>query len=256
MNYEMWLAFADAHAPHIHHPTWDCLLEFAAQNPISGIIDLADTNDNSCISRHTEGKPGLRGDSAYKLDTEFFFREMVEPLETALATSRKKFGIKKQRKVRLTGNHCDWEREYYDQHPELKGMLDRFSQLKELGWEIIPFGKTFQYGKLSYAHGESIKTQHHAKNAVETFCRNILYAHYHSLQMYTKVLSSDRKQRWLGCCSPIVGELNPQWMENRPSAWINGFDVIEYHGSEKAFNLYPVVTTNGRCAFGGRIYGA
>lgn len=254
MTTEMWVAFTDAHSPRIHRPTWRAFLSFVGQNPVQGVVDLGDTNDNSCISHHTEGKPGLRGDSTYKLDTEFYISEMLDPLEAALALARKRFGIKKQRKVRIIGNHCDWEKEYYDAHPELRGVLDRFAMLGDRGWEIISFGKSFQYGKLTYAHGESIRTQHHAKNAVETFCRNILYGDKHTLQMFTKVLSSDRKQKWLGCCCPIIGEVNQEWMENRPSAWINGWSVIEYHGPEKAFNLYPVVVTSGRAAYGGKVY--
>lgn len=244
---EMWLAFADAHYPHIHRPTWKAFLNFASRNRIAGVVDLGDTVDNSCISRHTKGKPGLRTPSAYKLDTQGYFEEIVGPLEKAIGP--------KARKVRILGNHCDWEREYYEENPELTGVLDRCGELKERGWEIVPFGTHFRYGKLTYIHGELLSGKYHAAKALELFGRNLLYAHFHAPQTMTKVLSSDQTQKFQATCAPIVGEINPAWMENRSSAWVNGFCVICYHGNGN-FNLYSVVVSKGVCVFGSELYGA
>lgn len=255
MKPRLWVAYADAHYPKIHRPTWNCFLSFVGQNPVEGVVDLGDTVDNACISRHTKGKPGLRKKSEYKMDTEGFFLDIIDPLEAALARVRKQFKLPQQRKIRLIGNHCDWEREYYEENPELTGMLDRSARLADRGWEIVQFGKVFREGKLSYTHGEMFKGKYHANNALDTFCRNILYAHYHTVQVMTKVLSTDQTQKWMSTCSPIVGSCNPEYMENRPNAWVNGFNVIEYWGTKGLFNLYPVIVTNGQCTYGGRVYG-
>lgn len=256
MKPSMWLAYADAHYPRIHRPTWNCFLDFVAANPVEGIVDLGDSIDNSCISRHTKGKPGQRRRSEYVLDTDGFWQDMMGPLYGALGAARKKFKLKRQRMVRILGNHCDWEREFYDENPELTGVLDRTARLADEGWEIISFGKVFREGKLSYMHGETLKGKYHSNNALETMCRNIVYGHFHTSQTTTKILATDVTQRWMATCLPIIGELNPEWMENRPNAWTNGFGVIEYHGVGGLFNLYPVVTSKGVCCFGGRLYGA
>lgn len=256
MKPETFIVYADGHSPYIHRPTFRCMSEFIEANPVSGVVDLGDTFDNSNISHHTKGRPGLRGVGSYQLDTLNYKDEFLLPLEASLAVSRKKFGIKSQLKIRVKGNHDDWEEDLYEEQPELRGVLDRDPMFMELGWRIIPIGKTFQYGKLSYAHGENLGGQNHAKKAVETYCRNLVYGHHHTLQTAVKVLPQDQKQKWLACCLPVLGTVNPEYAKGRPNAYVNGFGIVLYHGSEKSFNLYPVVTTNGRFAWGNSIYGA
>lgn len=248
------LILADIHYPQIHRPTLRCALQFAESNPIDGVVDIGDTFANDSISHWTKGKPGLRRDGEYALDTEGFKIDVLEPLEKALATSREKFGIVGQWKTRINGNHDDREEELYEEQPELRGVLDRSPMFTDYDWKIIPIGKVFRYGKLSFIHGETLGGANHAKRAVDTYCRNLVYGHFHTPQSFSKVLPQDQTQKWTATCMPIIGNVTPDYLKGRGSNWMNGFGVAEFHGDEKAFGLYSVIVTNNRCAYGGKIY--
>jgi predicted phosphodiesterase len=240
---------ADLHFPSSHKPTVATMLDFVRDVHPAIFVFLGDQFDNQCISHHTKGQPGLRSMTTFRSDTDEFARQVLNPLEAALPKSATKVWIK--------GNHDFWVNDIYAEQPELRGQLDRERDLRlaERGWTIVECGKAWKFGKLTFIHGETLTTQFHSKKAVETFCRNVVYGHFHSPQSFTKVLPSDESQKWSATCLPILGDLNPSYMRNKPSGWVNGFGVVEFHGSEGSFNLYPVITINGRCAYGGEIYG-
>jgi hypothetical protein len=58
----------------------------------------------------------------------------------------------------------------------------------------------------------------------------------------------------MGWISPILGKLNPEYVRNSPTAWVNGFTLVEFDPNEN-FNCYPIVVSNGQFAWGGRVYG-
>lgn len=49
--------------------------------------------------------------------------------------------------------------------------------------------------------------------------------------------------------APAACDLNPGYLRNRPSAWVNGFCVIELLDTGN-FNLYPIVVSGGQCSLG------
>ena len=205
-------------------------------------------SDNQNISHHTRGKPGLRV-TAFRADTEEFIAQILDPLEAALPRNATK--------VYINGNHDDWVDQVYEEQPELRGQLDRSRDMRlpDRGWTVVQCGKAWRHGKLTFLHGETLGTQFHSKRAVETYCRNVVYGHFHAPQSFTKVLPSDLTQKWSATCLPILGDVNQDYIRNKPTSWVNGFGIAEFHGPEKAFNLYPIVTINGRCSYGGKVYG-
>ena len=54
-------------------------------------------------------------------------------------------------------------------------------------------------------------------------------------------------------CAPIVGNTNPSYLRNRPTSWLNGFVIVEFHKAGN-FNCYPVVVSDGRFSYGGEGY--
>ena len=54
--------------------------------------------------------------------------------------------------------------------------------------------------------------------------------------------------------TPAACDLNPTYLRNRPSAWVNGFVVIERMDGG-IFNVYPIIVSGGQCSFGGTVYG-
>lgn len=250
MKPDLYVIASDLHFPKVNRPSWRCLLDFISRNKVSGFVFLGDQFDNQDISHHTKGKPGLRRRGRFHLDEVEFESQILRPLEKLLPAGCKRIWIE--------GNHDNWSLELGEEQPELIGKLYRPDNLTlaDRGWKVVPLGRAIRIGKLWYAHGETLSGQNHAKKAVETFCRNLVYGHFHSPQSWTKVLPQDQSQRWMAQCLPVLSDINPAYLEGKPNSWVPGFGVVLYHGPEKAFNLYPIVVTNGRCAFGTEVYGA
>ena len=260
MSKALWVACYDLHYPKIHKPTWTAILDFIAKNndKIAGFIFGGDMHDNQEISHHTTGKPLLRPPGSYALHTEGFDRFILSPLESILPADAKK--------VWIEGNHEFWVNQLIERQPELQGTLERplLLNLVARGWEVLPLGAGKNLGKLLVVHGEGLTgignqaSIYHAKRAVESFCCSVLYGHLHSAQSYTKVLPHNTRDKWIGYSSPAACSTNPDYLQNRPTAWVNGFVIVELHEPEKKnsnFNTYPIIVSDGMFSFGGNIYG-
>lgn len=245
-----WVVGADLHFPKYDEATFNIMLEVIRDIQPKGFIFQGDQHDNQEISHHTKGQPYYRDTGSYKRNTEQFEHKILTPLEKALPN--------KCEKVWIVGNHDYWEFELVEEQPELEGMLDRPSiyKLLDRGWEIIPLGMAKYIGELKVIHGEGISGMgmYPAKRAVEDNACCVLAAHSHAPQSYTKLLPGDQRKKWMGHVAPILGHTNPFYLRNRPTAWLQGFTIVEIW--EKGyFNLYTVIVTEGRCAYGGRLYG-
>lgn len=247
---ELWVCGYDLHYPKVNWPTWNAMLDFIRQNKIDGFVFGGDQFDNQCISHHTKGKPGLREKAAYKRDEDGFKKKILEPLESALGGAKR---------VWIVGNHDNWEQELVDEAPELDG-IQRIKTLPLSNWEVSEFGKRFRHGKLDFVHGEAATgvgnqgSVMHSRKMVDLFCTNVVYGHMHSPQSFTKVLPFDEKEKWQAYCLPILGDTNPSYLHNRPTAWLNGFGIVEFLSSG-CFNVYSVVVVGGKFVFGGKVYG-
>jgi hypothetical protein len=78
--------------------------------------------------------------------------------------------------------------------------------------------------------------------------------HYHFAQSFSKVCPVEQSQKYMSWSSPVLCRLNPAYMKNRPSAWINGFSIVELI-TDGTFNVYPIVVSRGHFSFGGKVYG-
>ena len=261
MARNLWIALFDLHVPETHEPTLNAVRDFIKKNPkrIAGLVLGGDQADNAEISRFTAGKPLHRPPGIYKRNTEKL-RAMVAEFDAILP--------KEAEKVWIIGNHDDREFQLTECQPELIGTVERplLLNLKERGWEVVPLGEALKLGKLNVLHGEGLSgignqvSTYHAKKAVEMFCSSVLYGHFHTSQSYTKVLPHSTKDKWIGWCAPAACTLNPGYLKNRPTAWVNGFVLIELHEPEKVesgsnFNVYPVIISNGKFSYGGELYG-
>lgn len=249
-----WIAAYDVHYPVYHKPTWNAILEFIKRNPVAGFIFGGDQLDNQDISHHTKGKPGLRERAGFKRAEVGFERDILTPIEKALPKGAKK--------VWIIGNHDDWEQQVVEEHPELEGVLDRprTLRLEERNWTVIPLGHAYKLGKLNVIHGEILTGvgnqagTYPSRKAVELFAGSVLAGHTHAPQSFTKVAPVEKVQKWQGHIAPIVGNCNPQYLRNRPTAWLNGFVVIETRPNGD-FNLFPIVVADGKFSYGGKVYG-
>lgn len=249
---EMLVVAYDLHFPKVNWPTWDAMMEFLGENEVEGFLFGGDQFHNDPISHHTKGKPLLREVGAYKKEEKKFIEKILDPLDGILGQAEKFW---------IIGNHDDWEDEMITEQPELDGIQRKYTLgLEERGWEIIPFGEHKKMGKLTFTHGDAATgignqaSLYHAKKMVEMYCGNLVYGHMHSPQSYTKVLPFDSSEKWMSYCMPTLGDTNPKYLENRPTAWLNGFGIVEFQEGGN-FNVYPVIVTKGKFSYGGKTYG-
>ena len=256
----IWVCVFDLHYPHVHKPTLDATLDFIRRNKakVASFLFGGDQFDNAEISHHTKGKPLLGPPGSYKKNTVGFNNNVLEPLE--------KYPRKEADRVWIEGNHDYWCNQLLERQPEFVGTLERplLLGLEDRGWEVVGLGESKRLGKLLTVHGEGLTgignqaSVYHAKRAVESFCSSVLYGHLHSAQSYTKVLPHSTKDKWIGYCAPAACTLNPSYLQNRPTAWVNGIVIVELHEPEKPnsnFNVYPIIVSDGKFCFGGETYG-
>ena len=252
---ERWVIGHDLHFPKYDRPTFLSMLALMRDIRPHGFIFGGDQFDNAEISHHNKNKPLYQERGSYLKNTQRFDAEILRPLESIMG---------KGEKVYILGNHCDWERQFIEEHPELEGWMERPQalHLEQRGWEIIPLGHAKRLGQLNVIHGEiltGIGNQGGAfpsRKAVELYGSNVLAGHTHAPQSYTKISPVEQKKKHCGWINPILGATNPDYLRNRPTAWLNGFSIVELYTASGFFNLYPVVVLNGRFAYAGKVYEA
>lgn len=253
-NSKTWVAYFDLHYPKWDEKTFKALSHFLQENKVAGFIFGGDQLDLECISHWTKGKPLYRPPKAYIQDIEGFEKDILTPIEKLLPSQAAK--------IWHIGNHERFEQDLIEENPELQGLIDhgRHFKLEKRGWKVIPLGHSYKLGKLTTCHGEILSGIGNqcgtfpAKKAVELYGANVLAGHTHSPQSFCKISPVEHVQKWMAWIAPIGGNCNPTYIRNRPHAWLNGFVIIEVLDGGN-FNLFPVITTNGTFAYGGKVYG-
>lgn len=248
------VAIYDLHYPQHHQPTVDAILDFLTRNKPDIVILGGDQLDCAEISHHNKHKGLYKLPGSYKRNIDNFDKNILKKIEASISSDCQKIWIQ--------GNHENWSYELVEHNPELQGMVEPelLLNLEERGWQFVPFNHSFKYGELTIIHGAELagcgnqNSTFHAKKAMEIFCTNVLYGHYHAPQTFTKLLPTDQKRKWQAHCAPIAGNVNPLYLENRPTAWLHGWVVIEFR-KDGEFNLYPVIAIDGVASYGGKLYG-
>lgn len=254
MKVKTYVVLADIHWPKTNIPTVNAVKDFLAQNKVDGLVYQGDQLDFECISHHTKGKPLYRVRNGYKKDLQGFEATVLKPIDKLLKANADKYWIK--------GNHERFEHDMVEEQPELEGVLDHVSHLKleELGYKVIELGHCIKLGKLNIIHGEVLSGIGNqggifpARKAVELYGGNVLAAHSHSPQMFTKISPVEHTQKHQGYINAILGDTNPSYLRNRPTAWGHGFSIVELH-EDGTYNLYLVNVHKGVFSFGGKVYG-
>jgi len=250
---EIWVAGYDLHFSKYHKPTFGAMMALIQDLKPAGFVFGGDQFDNAEISHHNRRKPLYKPPGSYKRNTERFDVEILQPIERGVP--------KGTNLVWIVGNHDYWEYEFVEGHPQFLGLVDRPTELGlvKRGWEVIPLGNAKRLGHLNIIHGEiltGIGNQagiYPSRKAVELYGDNVLAGHTHAPQSFAKISPVEVKHKHMAWIAPILGDCNPVYLENRPTAWLNGFVVIEFYGGGM-FNLYPILTFNGRCSYGGKVY--
>lgn len=248
-----WVCLFDIHYPKYSKSTFNAAMEFIRDVNPAGVLLGGDQLDNEEISHHNRNKPLYRQRASYKRNTEGFNNNVLKPIEQAIG--------KAAERVWIVGNHCDWERQLIEEQPELEGIIERPELLKlaERGWKVVPLGHAFKLGELNIIHGEILTGIGNqagacpAKKALELYGSNVLAGHTHAPQSFSKISPVEAKKKYMAWISPIIGDTNPAYLRNRPTAWLNGFTIVELR-DKGMFNLYPVIIVDGKFTYGGKEY--
>ena len=243
----------DLHFPLVHWPTWDAMVELIEDIKPDGFIFAGDQFDNAEISHHNANKPLYRGRRSYLKNQEDFDAKILRPIEELLKGADRRWVI---------GNHDFWEYEFVEAHPELEGLIDRPTalHLDDRGWDVVPIGHSTKLGDLTVIHGELLTGignqagMYPSRKAVELYGTNVLAGHTHAPQSFAKVSPVDQKKKYMGWIAPILGQTNASYLRNRPTAWVNGFSLVEVHPNGN-FNLNIIIVSEGKFAYAGKLYG-
>jgi hypothetical protein len=61
-------------------------------------------------------------------------------------------------------------------------------------------------------------------------------------QSLTKISPVEQKKSTAAGSIRSLGATHPDYLRNRPTAWLNGFSIVELYTANGFFNLYPVVS--------------
>ncbi len=248
-----YLAGFDLHYPKVDWPTFRAMLSFMEQNQIDGFIFGGDQLDNQEVSPYTKGLAKLRIEAGTLTENAKGFNDRcLTEIEKRLA--------KNADKIYIEGNHDDWITQMVNHQPELDGLQTyEYLDLAARGWKHIECGKHWKKGKLTVIHGDTLSGVGNqnpagpAKKALDAYAANVLFGHFHAPSMATKLLPFDDSEKWQAWVSPILGDTNPAYLRNKPTAWLTGFTVIEFMENGR-FNVYLINVFDGEFAFGGKVY--
>jgi len=236
------------HKNTLHDPkAVDIMLQFAEDFKPHDFIFGGDILDCGPIARHhNKGKP--RKTEGFRLlrDAEECRSNVIQPIEKILPRD----GVK----VYIQGNHESWIDDLLDEDPALEGLVDIRHLLKLDKWKIVDQGRGYQYHKLYFVHGDTIKGgEHMAKNAVLNYERNIRFGHFHTAQLFTKTSPLDAEVAKTGMAVPCLCSKDVGYMERIPNKWVQGFEYgwVEEGG---VFNDQIAVIIRGRALIEGKVY--
>lgn len=238
----------DIHYPHYEQHVMDAVDEFIVDYEPDEIVYMGDQISLDCISGWNKRKPLLKEGQRLIREYEGFDYHILQTHENITRPET--------RRVFMIGNHEQRVAWYCQEHPELKGMIDieKYLQLEERGYKVIPFNEIYNLGKLSVIHG-FYWNKYHAVKTLEAFEGNVVYAHVHNPQMYAKVSPIDRKGYHTATSIGCLCNISPDYKKGAPNFWINQFGIVEWLPASGNFNLYPITIVDGSFMFNGKYYG-
>jgi predicted phosphodiesterase len=117
--------------------------------------------------------------------------------------------------------------------------------------DIKPYNECHKIGKLYLTHGEFHNLAHPRKHAT-VYGRNIVYGHLHTWAVTTVATKADNSIN-SAYSIPCACKLNPSYMKNKSSAWVQGC-AVAYVLPNGNYHLIPVIIINKQTVFNGKLY--
>jgi hypothetical protein len=221
-------------------------MEFIEDFKPDHVILGGDMLDCGSISHHHRGQAGNLEGLRLLAEAKELRQAVIAPLEKVV----------KGRLVYHVGNHEDWLSDLVVEWPTLEGIVDirALLSLKDK-WEVIEQGKSSKLGKLTFIHGDQIKSpgQNPALKAVTDYERNVRLGHFHTFQISTKTTPIDANGH-TGIVVPCLCKKGPKYGQGAPNKWMQGFLWGYVNGVQGTFNDYVTVIVNGIATINGKTY--
>lgn len=107
-------------------------------------------------------------------------------------------------------------------HTTVGEALDPAKYLKDT--TIYDHLQVFKLGDIGFFHGEHHCSSHARKHANE-YGMSVMYGHLHTYALET-VTTKVKKIPYTATSIPCLCDLNPEYMKNKSSYWLNGFALV------------------------------
>ena len=209
------------------------------------IIANGDVADFYSVSSHS--KDPSRGLN-FRKEIELVNKEILDPLDALGA----------KRKILTLGNHEDRLRRYLeDKASELHGIIDipGLFQLKERGWEMVPYKQDIRIGKLHITHDVGSAGRYNVFKCLDTYQGNIVTGHTHR---FSYIVEGNAKGEhmvsaqfgWLGDSTKVDYMASVNVRRN----WSLGFGIGYLDTTTRNVHLTPVPVVGYRAVVEGSLY--
>ena len=238
----------DIHHPHYEERTMESVNRFIFDYDPDEIVYMGDQMSLDCISFWNKNRPLLKEGQRLMKDYNMFNKDVLEVHENITRPDI--------RRTFIIGNHEYRATMYVQEHPELEDFIDpvRHLNLLDRGYVVVPFNAVHRVGKLYVMHGR-YWNMYHSKKTVDEFEGNVVYAHVHNPQMFTKISPVDAKGYHMATSLPCLCNIEPDYKKNAPTHWVNGFGIVEHLPATGFFNLYTIIIIEGSFMWNGMYYG-
>lgn len=215
------------------------------EGPWDGYVNAGDHFDMNVVSDHNKGK--LKLVEGQRLFDDYRAGNAVLQQHYIAAGSPGKFYL-------LEGNHEDRVRRYIDAKPELEGIVNVEKFLPDFVTYIKYWSKheILKLGRLNIIHGVGTASGQ-CRKALTDYGRNTLMGHSHRREVVAMRYHGDDETK-IAESIPVLCEYRQPYLNNRPTAWSQGF-VVLYLWPDGRFNHFVVsVFDHGFISPSGKYY--
>lgn len=224
---------------------WQLLLKAARKIQPDTLILLGDWVDCHAVGNHPRTSPLKHTLEGELSAARFALQELTEACGNPT------------QKVFIEGNHETRLNRYIMQNaPELFGMLNIQTALglEELGWEFIPYGKSFVYGKLHLTHDTGKSGMNAHRQAAAAHLSSTIIGHTHRFAY--EVTGTFNGTPFLACMLGWLGDAETAGSyvhETGSAAWAKGFGLSYRELDTGIVHVTPVPIIAGKCMVEGEL---
>lgn len=238
------LFIPDTHRPYHDKKAWKLLLKTMKKFKPDTIAIMGDFADFFSVSTHSKDP-----NRALKLDQE------VLDVQKGLKELNE-LGAKKQ--IFVSGNHEDrLERYLQKSAPELFNLINipQLLNLKELGWEYVPYKSDYKLGKLYLTHDVGSAGRTAVFKCMDSYQHSNITGHTHRMAYIVEANAAGETKLsaqfgWLG----DTEEADYMHRMKARKDWTLGFGIGYHNKSSGVVYVQPVPIINYTCVVEGNLF--